>query len=369
MSLLTELESRGVTAEDLEKAASVRLFEKAAAAEGVDLDHLDVNQVEDLYAAFLSDQSDDDYTKEASAMNDEIVDLFEKTAADEGIDLDDMADHELAELYNHYVDNVLPEQLEDAMLDDDDDDDYDYDYDKEASYDEDEVIFDMFQKTAAAEGLDLNEFSQYELTDMYDHYVDNVLPFQVGDKVAMAEVDEAQEKLAEAEILGRHMARAYMDEMEKDATSKATKAKLRAMGMAGPEGGTLRPTKNKKGEEIRNFSKKQREAASAMGKQRRGADGVRRVGKGRNSTLVQPHTREFKGQSANLRTTKAKLNALKRFGGAHKGKLIAGGVGLGAAGVGYAMGRHQKAASADYDDYISDAASDLAAEWLYENGY
>lgn len=154
MSLLEELESRGVTAEDLEKAASVRLFEKAAAAEGVDLDSLDVDQVEELYAAFLSNPSYDDNTptKEASAMNDEIVDLFEKTAASEGIDLDDMADAELAELYNHYVDNVLPLQIEE--------------YEKEASYDE---------------------------------------------------VDEATEKLAEAEILGRHMARAYMDEMGKEA--------------------------------------------------------------------------------------------------------------------------------------------------------
>ena len=160
-----------------------------------------------------------------------------------------------------------------------------------------------------------------------------------------------------------------MDEMEKDATSKATKAKLRAMGMAGPEGGSLKPTRNKKGEEVRNFTRKQREAAKEMGRSRRGAKGVRRVGKGRESTLIQPHTREFKGHSVNLKTTKAKLNALKRFGGAHKGKLIAGGIGLGAAGAGYAAGRMNKAASADLDDYISDVASDLAAEWLYENGY
>jgi len=155
MSLLEELESRGVTAEDLEKAASVRLFEKAAAAEGVDLDSLDFDQVEELYATFHTHQSYADNTKEASAMNDEIVDLFEKTAAHEGIDLDDMADDELAELYNHYVENVLPGQIGD--------------FEKESS------------------------------------------------------VDEATEKLAEAEILGRHMARAYMDEMdEMDKEAKQT---------------------------------------------------------------------------------------------------------------------------------------------------
>jgi|SaaInlStandDraft_3_1057020.scaffolds.fasta_scaffold08142_2 hypothetical protein len=163
MSLLTELEARGVTAEDLEKAASVRFFEKAAAAEGVNLDELGESQVEELYASFIHNHSsvEDDHSKEASAMNDEIVDLFEKTAAAEGIDLDVMEDAELAELYNHYVENVLPEQIGE--------------YEKEASH-EDEA---------------------YE--------------------------DEAYEKLAEAEILGRHMARAYMDEMDKEAGEKKKK--------------------------------------------------------------------------------------------------------------------------------------------------
>jgi hypothetical protein len=202
MSLLEELEARGVTAEDLEKAASVRLFEKAAAAEGVNLDDLDENQVEELYAHFVSNtMSDADNTKEASAMNDEIVDLFEKTAAAEGIDLDEMADDELAELYNHYVENVLPGQVEA------------FDGEKQAS--DEEVVFDMFQKTAAAEGLDLNEFNQYELQDLYGHYVENVLPLQLGDEDAADKVASAHEKLAEAEILGRHMARSYADEMDK----------------------------------------------------------------------------------------------------------------------------------------------------------
>jgi len=147
MSLLDQIQARGVTLEDLEKAAAVRLFEKAAAAEGVDLNQLSENQVQILFSHF-STQSHS--TKEASAMNDEIVELFEKTAADEGIDLDDMSDEELAELYNHYVENVLPEQIEAA---------------------------DEYEKAAS--------------------------------------IEDAHEKLAEAEILGRHMARAYWDEVEK----------------------------------------------------------------------------------------------------------------------------------------------------------
>lgn len=150
MSLLEQLEHRGVTAEDLERAAAVRLFEKAASAEGVNLDELSEQQVSNLFDHFTSNFHP---TKEASTMNDEIVELFEKTAADEGIDLDEMSDEDLAELYNHYVENVLPEQIEEA----------EEDLEKEAS------------------------------------------------------IDEAHEKLAEAEILGRHMARAYVDELEKEA--------------------------------------------------------------------------------------------------------------------------------------------------------
>ena len=265
MSLLEELEARGVTAEDLEKAASVRLFEKAAAAEGVNLDDLEENQVEELYAHFVSNNlSDADNTKEASAMNDAIVDLFEKTAAAEGINLDEMADDELAQLYNHYVENVLPEQMGE----------------KQAS--EEEIVFDMFQKTAAAEGLDLRQYDEDQLSELYGHYVENVLPHQLGnedtvDKVASAlgtdrdtledlfvkhasasnidlsalsdstveelfeqyvvetipdQVKEAQvlnevhEKLAEAETLGRHMARAYADELNQIGTGQRIRAAL-----------------------------------------------------------------------------------------------------------------------------------------------
>lgn len=153
MSLLEQLERRGVTAEDLEKAAAVRLFEKAASAEGVNLDELSEQQVSSLFDQFTSNFHP---TKEASTMNGEIVDLFEKTAADEGIDLGEMSDEDFVELYNYYVENVLPEQIEAAESE----------HGKEAS------------------------------------------------------VNDAHEKLAEAEILGRHMARAYLDELEQHATVK-----------------------------------------------------------------------------------------------------------------------------------------------------
>jgi hypothetical protein len=197
MSLLDQLVSRGVTSEDLEKAAAVRLFEKAASAEGVNLDELSEGQVSDLFNQFTSNLHP---TKEASTMDQEVIDLFEKTAAAEGIDLGEMDDDDLQQLFQHYVENVLPGQVE---------------ANKEASAEE--IVLDMFQKTAAAEGIDLEEMGEEELEHLYAHYVENVLPDQLdeGGEDDEEKVASAHEKLAEAEILGRHMARAYVDEMNK----------------------------------------------------------------------------------------------------------------------------------------------------------
>lgn len=148
MSLIEELRTRGVTVEDLERAAAVRLFEKTAAAENVDLDLLSVEQVNDLFQRFITPST----TKEASDMDyDTAVELFEKTAAAENIDLENLDDEGLTELFEHFVNEVLPQMMDDG-----------------------------------------------------------------AEKEAAAQLDEA-------ELLGRHMARAYMDELEKAAASPVQK--------------------------------------------------------------------------------------------------------------------------------------------------
>jgi hypothetical protein len=331
MSLLEELESRGVTAEDLEKAASVRLFEKAAAAEGVDLDLLDVDQVEDLYAGFLSNQPDSgEYTKEASAMNDEIVDLFEKTAAAEGIDLDEMADDELAELYTHYVENVLPEQLGEG--------------EKQAS--DEETILDMFQKTAAAEGMDLNEFSQYELQDLYGHYVENVLPLQLGDKTAAAEVGEAQEKLAEAEILGRHMARSYADELDKLAGARDYAVKAKDSAVKGARRGKELLTASSVRKNVREQAGEgatRREKLKTYGRILRGGKGMEGV------------------QGGDMMTLEARRSLRAQAGAA----AAATGTGYGAKKM-YDRKKGQTKKSSAFDEVEIDALMKIASEFGYD---
>lgn len=109
MSLLNTLNANGVTAEDLEKAASVRLFEKAA--------HSESN-----FSTELRNHVDAPFNNSTN-LNTEIypmdyIDLFEKQAADEGIDLDMLDDHELAELYNHFIEDVAYDD-EDYYIDED----------------------------------------------------------------------------------------------------------------------------------------------------------------------------------------------------------------------------------------------------------
>jgi hypothetical protein len=383
MSLLAELQSRGVTTEDLEKAASVRLFEKAAAAEGVNLDDLREDQVISLFEQFVSAPTSS--TKEASAMNDEIVELFEKTAAAEGIDLDEMSDEDLAELYEHYVENVLPGQLDD-------------DLEKDAS----EEVMDLFQKTAEAEGIDLEELSVRELSDLYDHYVENVLPLQLGDEDAEEKVADAQEKLAEAEILGRHMARAYVSEMGKLAAAPVDPAVERAAAQsAGAAAGRQRilddlsPERAKmkrledKGRLPSTLARLKELATGHMAAEARTQE--------KASRLVRPSERITVTSADGMDKAKKKFEAAseahqKRIGrirmferakGYGKRGAILGAVG----GVAYGANRMRKQASAEeieeiafdraneflasgsVSDYDGSFVDDLAMDILRDNGY
>lgn len=179
MSLMEELAQNGISAEDLEKAASMR--------------------------------------------------LFEKVAANENINLSELPDEQVEELFTHFVNEVLPELVGDgggeAAAGDGGEADSDVDPEKAAS------IF-LFQKTAAAENIDLNSLDEDQLNGLYNHFLDNVLPDMINGGAAepaakqasAEEVEEAQAKLAEVEILGRHMARAYSDELNKIAAAGETPA-------------------------------------------------------------------------------------------------------------------------------------------------
>jgi hypothetical protein len=156
MSIFDTLAESGVTQEDLEKAASARLFAEAAATEGIDLSQLSEDQAEELYALWA-----DDSEKNASA------DEFINAAASEGIDLNELTEDQVGELYNYWATGGE-------------------------------------EKVASAEEL-LKE----------------------------AAVNEATAKLAEAEYIGRYMARVYSDEMNKIAAEGDPSMWERAKGLPG----------------------------------------------------------------------------------------------------------------------------------------
>lgn len=147
MSFLEQLSAYGVTAEDLEKAASVRLFEKAAHSEG-------------QYSTELRNPVDAPLNSthpnmEINPMD--YIDLFEKQAADEGIDLDMLDDYELAELYNHFISEVSDEDY--------DYDDYDDEYEKLAEAELlGEVMADAYLNKIAAENYSYNTMGQKKFT-------------------------------------------------------------------------------------------------------------------------------------------------------------------------------------------------------------
>tara|TARA_B100000886_G_scaffold329068_1_gene278074 strand:+ start:176 stop:802 length:627 start_codon:yes stop_codon:yes gene_type:complete len=73
------------------------------------------------------------------------------------------------------------------------------------------ALLDELQKVATAEGIDLNDFSEDDIVEILSEAVNGV---EEVEKTASAEeVDAEQEKLAEADFLGRTMAHAFYDEL------------------------------------------------------------------------------------------------------------------------------------------------------------
>ena len=149
------------------------------------------------------------------------VRLFEKVASANNIDLNRLSDEKIAELYNEFTENVLPQLLAEPSPAEEVEA-------KIASLSQDQII-ELFEKQAAAEPAivefgGLEALSDEQLKLGFAHFVDQVLPIMAAQNfepiteeqaVKMAEYHDAQVKLAEAEILGRHMARGFFAESEK----------------------------------------------------------------------------------------------------------------------------------------------------------
>jgi rubrerythrin len=91
----------------------------------------------------------------------------------------------------------------------------------------------LFAEAAAAEGIDLSELTEDQAEELYEFWANGGEEAEKSasaeDLLAEAAVKEASAKLAEAEYIGRYMARVYADEMDKIAKDE-TPGRLRSMG-------------------------------------------------------------------------------------------------------------------------------------------
>ena len=217
MDDMNEIFSRATDADlDVELAAAGELLQKIAEQEGIDLSQLSDEDVAELMA-----------------------DLLPKTAADEG-------EHESAR--EESSENPKKKKKEEAKM---------------AS---DVTFADVaveLNKVAANEGIDLDSLDRAQYHELFDIVAESMQdPEYMENKLAE---DEANAKLAEADALGRYMARAFMDEQEKIAESAAQKRKR--MGYVEPATSATTKGAPLAGDRLENAKRK----AEALRKQRAAA--------------------------------------------------------------------------------------------------
>ena len=208
MSIFDSLEESGITQEDLEKAASARLFAEAAAAEGIDLNELSEDQAEELYDFWANGG-------EEKTAADEDADAFFEAAASQGIDLNELSEDQVGELYEFWANGG----------------------EEKTAADEDA---DAFFEAAASQGIDLDELTEDQVGELYEFWANGSeeKTASAEEMLADAAVKEASAKLAEAEYIGRYMARVYAGELDKIAAegdttpSKSMMDRLKGAGSA-----------------------------------------------------------------------------------------------------------------------------------------
>jgi hypothetical protein len=146
--------------------------------------------------------------------------LLQKIAQQEGVDLSELSDEDVAELMVDLLPKTAADEGEHKSAREE------YEYRKRETKMASEITFaDVaveLSKVAANEGIDLDGLSRGQYHELFDIVAESMQdPDYMENKLAQ---DEANAKLAEADALGRYMARAFMDEQEKIALTEEEKA-------------------------------------------------------------------------------------------------------------------------------------------------
>lgn len=152
--------------------------------------------------------------------------LLSKVAEEQGVDLDNFSDEEIGGMLQDIMGGEGDDGGEYA---DDTDDHHGYEEPKTASAITVADVSAELAKTAAAEGIDLTELDRQQYHQAFNWQLEQMQdPSYFETKVAM------QEKVAEADMLGRVMAHSFNDELEKIAgAAEAAKAVGQAARKAG----------------------------------------------------------------------------------------------------------------------------------------
>jgi hypothetical protein len=253
-----------------------------------------------------------------------------KVAEEEGVDLDSYSDEEIGDMLGTIMEEGDGEEGgEEGGTEGDD-----TEYDEKVSHLTVADVAGELAKVAAAEGIDLNQLSREQIHEAYNYVHTSMTDpdFQMQ-KAAM------EEKVAEADMLGRVMAHSFDDELVKTARSRAAReaagmstAEMKKLPVAQRRAMHVEKMRGKKMSPGRAGYEGKQELKSLAKKIRGGAGGaVKSLGKALGGTTG-------KGQ-------------LLRGGGA----LAAGAAGLGAAG--YGAGKLMKKKS--WDEAVVERARGL----------
>lgn len=268
--------------------------------------------------------------------------LLQKVAEAEGIDLSQLSDDDVAELMVDLMPSKIAEEPEKGE-------------DKKASIPEGLTFADVaveLSKAAAAEGVDLTQLSREDYHAAFDAVATRMASPEFASEKQAAE--EAQAKLAEADALGRVMARAFMDEQAKIAEAGDGKTVKEMAAQTGKTKQLFGHPETAK-EKVEGVGRKIKEKAQELG--------GKAMAKGR-------------GVDEAVQGVGAKLLAKARLGG--KGisanAARAAGYGTGAAGLAAAGGLAYGAKKLMEGDKgkrkrsLDEAALEMARNTLLENG-
>lgn len=160
------------------------------------------------------------------------LELFAKQASAEGIDLEQLDDAQVEAAFEHFVENILPEMLGESSVED-----------KIASA-QNAIAFDAFVKAASAEGVDLNDFSEDDVAELFGAWLVQDVPQLFEEQAKEAELVEyakiAQANLSEMTVMGQHLGEVAADAfLHKIAAPKPDKSFRRVDPMRRYGKGTL----------------------------------------------------------------------------------------------------------------------------------